>query len=203
MTVEEITELARAKKQAYAQWLADITPAQGAVLLSVIRDAFQFENGRAEHLDTKGNWILAASLAGLAVVTAASKALVSGLTGSGHTVILLAVLLIVLILFAACLFVLWGIRIKAAWFCPRPEIILREQIATFDEGYLYRDLILHYAEATIANSWISEGKARMLIRAQACLLSAFVLAVAIGLCRAVVNTPSTQTVQAASPTLSP
>ncbi len=165
MTVREITEHARTKKLIYAESLANITAAQGAILLPAIRDSLQLENGRAEHLDTKGNWILAASLAGLAAITAAAKPLLNGLVDWTHTLILVAILLIVFILFGACVFVLWGIRIKAAWFCPRPEIILRQEAATFDEGYLYRDLIVHYAEATIANSWVSEGKARMLMRA--------------------------------------
>jgi hypothetical protein len=73
MTVEEIRELARERKLIYAEWLSDLKAEQGEILLSAIRDALQYENGRAEHLDTKGNYILAAGLAGLAAMTAVSK----------------------------------------------------------------------------------------------------------------------------------
>lgn len=199
MTVTEICELARSKKLLFAEWLINITSDQGELLLSSVRDALQYENGRGEHLDTKGNWILAACLAGLASVAGVAKPLVDGLHGWGQKVIFTAVVLIVLALFAAIIFVLWGIRIKAAWFGPRPEIIFRQDILAAEERYLYRHLILHYTEALIANSWVSEIKARKLMCAQAFLVAALFLAVLIGLGRAFVSLPTSPTSPAALP----
>jgi len=97
------------------------------------------------------------------------------------------------------LLVLWAIRIKAAWFTPRPEVILRQDIVSAEKRYIYRHLILHYAEATIANSWVSEDKARRLSRAQVCLLAAFVLAVLMGLSRAIFSVPDKPSSPAALP----
>ena len=203
MTVKEICELARSKKLLFAQWLVNITASQGELILSSVRDALQYESGRGEHLDTKGNWILAASLAGLASVAAVAKPLFDGLRGWSQELTIVALLSIVLALFGAVLFVLLGIRIKPAWFEPRPEIIIRPDILAAEERYLYRHLILHYTEALIANSWVSEIKARKLMRAQACLMVALVLAVLLGLGRAFVGLPvGNSTSPAAAPNVS-
>ncbi len=199
MTVEEICELARTKKLVYAEWLVNITTEQGELLLLSVRDALQYENGRGEHLDTKGNWILAACLAGLAAIAAVAKPLVDGLNGWHYALTFASLLLIVLALFGAVLFVLWGIRVKAEWFEPRPEIILRQDVLNAEVRYLYRHLILHYTEAFIANSWVSEVKARRLMRAQGFLLAAFVLAVLVGLSRAFASFPAMPTSPAAVP----
>jgi hypothetical protein len=106
MTVEEIRELARERKLIYAEWLSDLKPEQGEILLSAIRDALQYENGRAEHLDTKGNYILAAGLAGLAAMTAVSKPVLEDLTGWAYRLTFSALLLTLLALFGAVLLVL-------------------------------------------------------------------------------------------------
>ncbi len=184
MKVSAICELVRAKKQNLADVLAGVTDDQGAVLLSFVRDALQCENGRGEHLDSKGNWILGASLAGLAAVTAAAKPVIDGLHGWGHDFVLGGTLLIVAALIIAGMFVLAGIRVRAAWFPLNPELIIRREILAAEPRYLYRDLVLHYTEVFMANWRVSEEKADMLTCGQFSLLAAFAVAVIIGLARA-------------------
>jgi len=184
MKLSEIREIVRAKKQHYADLLAGITDDRGELLLPFVQDALKYECGRGEHLDSKGNWILGASLAALAATTVAAKPVIQGLRGWRYDLVLGGVLLIVAASIAAVIFVLLGIKIHAAWFPPNPELIIRSEILTVERRYLYRDLILHYTEVFMANWRVSEGKADMLTRGQFSLLAAFIIALIVGLARA-------------------
>jgi len=183
MKLEHIREQIRTAKHLYYGWLSDITPEQGTLLLAFVRDAFDKENGRGDILDQKGNWILAASLAGLAGITATAKSFLGGLQGWAYSFTVAALIAVVFTLMLAGMFVIWGMRVRAAWGPPNPELILRPEILNAEYRYLQRDLILHYTENFMSNRRVSDGKAAMLQRGQWSLLTAFALTVLIGIGR--------------------
>jgi hypothetical protein len=183
MKLSEIREQTRTAKQLYWGWLAQLKSAQGKLFLDFTRDAFEQENARGEHLDNKGNWILAASLAGLAGVAAVGQSFVSGLHGWSYAMVFAAVWSIVFALIVAAVIAVWGIRVRASWLLPNPEVVLRPDIVDAAYTHVQRDLILHYLENFMSNRRMSNAKADMLQRGQWSLLAAFILAALVAMIR--------------------
>lgn len=190
MTTKEIRELARAKKEAWAALLNALSTEQGELLLSGVKDALQYEAARGEHLDDKGNWMLAGSLAGLAAVAAAAGAVFDGLQGWPYGLMVAATMAITISLLGAAVLVLWGIRVRAGWFGPNPDLMIRADVLAGPLEHLHRHLILHYGESVVANSHAAESKATLLEWGQVFLLAAFFLAAVVGLARGFASLPT-------------
>jgi hypothetical protein len=81
MNLEQIREETESKKRLYLEWLKDIKTEQATLLLAFVQDAFREDSRRGEHLDQKGNWILAACFTAIGVMAILSKSAVEAING--------------------------------------------------------------------------------------------------------------------------
>jgi hypothetical protein len=175
-----------ANKQRYWGWFADINANQATILLDFAKDAFQQEARRGEQIDTKGNWLLAASFAGMSLAATVARPATEGLGGCFHLVIAVGVTIVIVSLGLAMTAVLWAIKVNRSWFPPNPELVLRPEIITDDAIDLERDLALHYIDNASLNRRVDDNKARLLKRGQLLLFVAIVVAAIVGLSRMLV-----------------
>jgi hypothetical protein len=183
MNLADIRKETAANKQRFWGWLTDINARQADVLLEFAKDAFEQEARRGEQIDTKGNWLLAASFAGLSLAATVAKSAVEGLASCNYSVVAFGILGVVLILTAASGFALRSVKINRSWFPPNPELILRPAILTGDGIDLERDLILHYIDNYSSNRRIDDNKAALLKRSQWFMFAALAVAVLVGMIR--------------------
>jgi hypothetical protein len=144
MNLTDIRSEMQVNKQHQWEWMRDLTSRQADLLFTFARDAFDQEGKRGEHLDSKGNWILAACLGGMSLVAVAGRAIVAGLSPDLYFIIATGIVLAVVSFTLAAVWIVWGIRVNRGWFPPNPELVLRPDIFTDNDQHLARDIILHY-----------------------------------------------------------
>ena len=183
MKLDSLYQDTNARKHQYWAWLKNINAKQAEVLLAFAKDAFEQEVRRGEQIDTKGNWLLAASFAALSLAAIVAKPAVDGLNHGLTVMIGIGVAIVIVSLFFAMSAVLWTIRVTRSWFPPNPELVLREEIITDNEIDMERDLALHYIDNFSLNRRVDDDKARLLKHGQMLLFCAIATAAFVGLCR--------------------
>jgi lysylphosphatidylglycerol synthetase-like protein (DUF2156 family) len=88
-------------KHKYWSWLTNINAKQAEILLSFAKDAFEQEVRRGERIDTKGNWLLAASFAALSLAAIVAKPAVDGLNRDLHLIIGIGLVIVIVGLLCA------------------------------------------------------------------------------------------------------
>jgi hypothetical protein len=183
MQLSNIQKEARVNKQRYWELLQDIGPRQAELLLSFAKDAFVQEARRGEQIDTKGNWLLAASFAALSLAAVVAKPAVDGLNGCIHLTIGIGIGIVIVGLGFAMTAILWTIKVTRSWFPPNPDLVLRAEVITDNDIDLERDLILHYLDNVCLNRRVDDNKARLLKRGQLFMFAAIFIASMVGIAR--------------------
>jgi hypothetical protein len=183
MKLDSLYQDTNVRKHQYWAWLTNINAKQAEVLLAFAKDAFEQEARRGEQIDTKGNWLLAASFGALSLTAIVAKPAVDGLNHDLSLMIGIGVTIVIVCLLFAVSAVLWTIRVTRSWFPPNPELVLREEMITDNEIDMERDLALHYIDNFSLNRRVDDDKARLLKRGQMLLFCAIATAAFVGWCR--------------------
>lgn len=184
MNLEAIQAQARSAKQNYWRRLTKLRPEQGELLLPFARESFRDEVERSNQIDTKGQWVLVASLALLGTLSIAGREILKAPDSSAWVA---AGIVFALVLFAVSAgLAILGTRIRTMFFTTTPEIALTPSVLDSTKDVdLQRHLILHYLDLRESNAAVSDRRADMVSRAQSVLTVGVVIASAAFLLRVV------------------
>src|SRR5436190_646970 len=101
-----------------------MTVEQGRLWLGLAQDALREESRRGEHLDQKGNWVLTSALAAMGAIAVGAASIVQGLDGRTRALAIGALIASLAFLTVAVGFVLLGMRVRATYCEPNPEVVI-------------------------------------------------------------------------------